>query len=304
MTLRHLEIFAEVRRMESVTKAADSLNMAQPAVSRVIRELEGYYGTKLFERMNRKLYVTEAGEQLYLYAAAIISQFYEARDTLWDRELTAKLRIGSNVSCGQKLLPELTQCFLRKYPEIPLHFKVANSQEIEKELLLNELDFGFIDAPHKPECFISRKIKEDALLIVCAEDYPIEENVTFEQLKKHPFLVRENGSGSRQILEQFFALEGERPKIIMESTDLYSLQEMCRAGFGLLAITESMMESMAENMTESMGGKWERGSGFKRVGICAEHAKRSYCFVYHKSKYLTNSMRLFEAYVKEFFSSI
>lgn len=284
MTLRHLEIFVEVRRRGSITKAADSLNMAQPAVSRVIRELEGYYGVRLFERMNRKLYITEAGEQLFSYADAIISQYYEARDVLQDRELTAKLRIGSNVSCAQKLMPELLRQFVKKYPEIPVSIKVANSQEIEKELLLNELDFGFIDVPLQPESFISHKIREDTVRIVCAEDYPIGGKVTFEQFKRHPLLVRETGSGSRQILEQWFAMEGERPNIMMESSDLYSLQEICRSGFGLLILTESM------------AGEWAGGDAFRTVEVCGSHAKRSYCLVYHKSKYLTRSMRYFKEY--------
>lgn len=284
MTLRHLEIFAEVRRMESITKAADSLNMAQPAVSRVIRELESYYGVRLFERMNRKLYITEAGEQLFSYADGIISQYYEARDVLQDREMTAKLRIGSNISCAQKLMPELLGRFVKRYPEIPVCVKVANSQEIERKLLLNELDFGFMDAPAQPEAFISHKIREDAVRIVCAKEYPIEAKVTFEQFKRHPLLVRETGSGSRQILEQWFAMEGERPNIVMESSDGHSLKEICRCGFGLLILTESMIEGWAEE------------NEFRTVEVAGNHGKRSCCLVYHKSKYLTRSMRYFKEY--------
>lgn len=284
MTLRHLEIFVEVRRMGSITKAADSLNMAQPAVSRVIRELEGYYGVQLFERMNRKLYITEAGEQLFSYADAIISQYYEARDVLQDRELTARLRIGSNVSCAQKLIPELLGDFVKVCPEIPVSLKVANSREIENEILFNELDFGFIDTPLRPEAFLSHKIQEDAVQIVCAKEYPIGAQVTFDQFKTHPLLVREAGSGSREILEQWFAMEGERPNIMMESSDVYSLQEICRQGLGLLVLTESM------------AARWAEGSAFRTVEVCGNHAKRLYYLVYHKSKYLTKSMRNFKEY--------
>lgn len=289
MTLRHLEIFAEVKRTGSITKAADSLNMAQPAVSRAIRELESYYGVRLFERMNRKLYITEAGEQLCSYADAIINQYYEARDVLQDRELTAKLRIGSNVSCAQRLIPELLEGFVKRYPEIPFSLKVANSQEIENDLLLNELDFGFMDVPFRQEAFLSHKIREDAMLIVCAEDYPISTRVSFEQFKSHPLLVREEGSGARQILEQWFAMEGERPNIVMESSDIYSLEEICRTGFGLLVLTESMV------------GRWAKGNTFRTVEVQKSHAKRSYCLVYHKCKYLTRSMRCFKEYALEEF---
>ena len=75
MTLRHLRIFMEVCRFGSITQAAEELNMAQPAVSYAIRELESYYETRLFERMNRRLYITEYGEQLMNYADSILGQF-------------------------------------------------------------------------------------------------------------------------------------------------------------------------------------------------------------------------------------
>lgn len=84
MTLRHFHIFSTVCKKESITKAAEELNMAQPAVSFAIRELESYYGTKLFERMNRRLYITDAGKQLLVYADSVLAQCNEAKDVLSD----------------------------------------------------------------------------------------------------------------------------------------------------------------------------------------------------------------------------
>ena len=98
MTLKHLRIFAEVCRMESITEAAKNLNMAQPAVSNAIRELEAFYQVKLFERMNRRLYITNAGEYLRGYADSILTQFEESRDILQDIAASTRIRIGSNVS--------------------------------------------------------------------------------------------------------------------------------------------------------------------------------------------------------------
>ena len=97
MTLKHLRIFAEVCRMESITEAAKNLNMAQPAVSNAIRELEAFYQVKLFERMNRRLYITNAGEYLRGYADSILTQFEESRDILQDIAASTRIRIGSNV---------------------------------------------------------------------------------------------------------------------------------------------------------------------------------------------------------------
>ena len=100
MTLKHLRIFVEVCRMDSITKAAENLNMAQPAVSNAIRELESFYQVKLFERMNRKIYITSAGKYLCESADAILSQFDESKDVLLDIASSTKIRIGSNVSFG------------------------------------------------------------------------------------------------------------------------------------------------------------------------------------------------------------
>ncbi len=284
MTLRHLEIFVEVYRRGSITGAAERLNTAQPAVSRSVRELESFYGVRLFERMNRRIFPTEAGEQLFSYADAILSQYSEARDVLSDREHTAKLRIGSNVSCAQELVPGLLEGFAGAYPMVPVCLKVANSQEIERDLLSNELDFGFMDTPRQPESFISTKIREDAMRVVCAKDYRADAHMTFEEFRHQPLLVRESGSGSRQMLEQFFAQEGADPRIVMESSDVGSLLRMCRSGFGMLVIADSMAEKRA------------RGEEFKTVEVCGNRAKRCYCMVHHKSKYLTKSMQYFKEY--------
>ena len=145
MTLRHLKIFSAVCRLESITLAAEEMNMAQPAVSYAIRELEGYYETKLFERMNRRLYITEAGEQLLIYADSILAQFDEARDVLRDIQTVTKVRVGTNASYGISYLPQLIAGFKEEYGQIPIYTLVDNSRQIEEKLIRNDLDFGITD---------------------------------------------------------------------------------------------------------------------------------------------------------------
>lgn len=273
--------------MESITKAANNLNLAQPAVSRAIRELESFYGTQLFERMNRKLYVSPAGEQLFLYADSIISQFYEAKDVLTDQNHATKIRIGSNVSCAQRLVPDLLKAFGAACPDIPVYLKVSNSKEIEEALLLNELDFAFMDTPKKTEYFYSQKICEDPMLMLSAADGPISSSLTLDQLSKIPLLVREPGSGSRQMVDRLFAQISMQPVIAMESSNVYSLKEMCRAGFGILILTQCMA-----------GARLDR-EGLREIHMPDQHISRSYCFVYHKSKYLTKSMKHFLHFVQK-----
>ena len=147
MTLRHFHIFSTVCKKESITKAAEELNMAQPAVSFAIRELESYYGTKLFERMNRRLYITDAGKQLLVYADSVLAQCNEAKDVLSDINAMTQIRLGANVSVGNSWLQNCIDGFEKIHPEIPIYTSVQNSSQLEKQLLYNNLDFAFMDEP-------------------------------------------------------------------------------------------------------------------------------------------------------------
>ena len=143
MTRKHLTIFTQACRLQSFSKAAQALGTTQPAVSLAIRELESHYGTKLFERMNRRVYLTPAGEALYQQAQNILRGFQQAEEQL--RQAPARLRVGANVTLGAARLPALLAQFRQRCPQVRLSALVANSREIEEGLLENRLDLGLVD---------------------------------------------------------------------------------------------------------------------------------------------------------------
>lgn len=288
MTLRHLKIFLEVCRLGSITQAADALNMAQPAVSYAIRELESFYATRLFERMNRRLYITESGELLMSYADSILAQFDEAQNVLKDRNTATKVRIGTNVSYGVSKLPKLISGFLKEHPEIPIYAKVQNSAQIEEELIRNGLDFGIIDCPAKSEFFFCSLLEEDEMTMACSSDFEIPPEVEIGELKGVPFLLRENGSGLRNTMERIIrnmGKDGIRPVIAMESTSTQCLIGACLEGLGLLVLPKNVLLPYLE------------GGRLKEVKIRGIDLTRQYYLVYHKSKFLTKSMKTFREYV-------
>lgn len=285
MTLRHLRIFSEVCRQESITLAAERMNMAQPAVSYAIRELESYYGTKLFERMNRRLYITESGEQLLLYADSILSQFDEARDVLRDVHAVTKVRVGTNVSFGISRFPEMLSEFSKQYPQIPLYTRVENSRQIEQHLMRNELDFGIMDYPLNPRFFVCHPVGRDIMTAVCACSYEIRNRVTLEELCEYPLLLREKGSGSRNMTEEFVEKYKRKLNILMESISVQSLIEVCSKGLGVLMISKSIVAPFMENYK------------LKEIKIQNTEVTREYYFVHHKSKFLTKSMKAFQEYM-------
>lgn len=287
MTLRHLRIFSEVYRTKSMTQAADNLNMAQPAVSNAVRELESYYRIKLFERMNRRLYTTQAGEKLADYADSIIYQLDEARDSLQDISTSTCVRIGSNISYGSIYLPEIMENFEKSYPEIPIYMMIQNSSVIEEYLLRNELDFGIIDMAVNSSYLITEPLIHDTMTAVCAPSLPFKSLRSLRELAGAPLLVRESGSGSRNFVERIFAQHSLQPRIKMESADMYTLIESCKRGLGILFLPRLVLMPHIES------------GALRQIEIDGIEAARQYYLVYHRSKYLTKSMKYFQKFIKQ-----
>lgn len=289
MTLRHLKIFEEVCRNGSITMAADQLNMAQPAVSYAIRELESYYEIKLFERMNRRLYITDAGRQLLIYADSILTQVNEVKNVLKDVDSMTEIRLGTNVSFSISGLVELLSGFFERYPKISIYTQVQNSTQIEDLLMRNELDFGIIDYPVNSENFVCRMLVKDTMAAACAVDLDVESQLVAEKLDSFPFLVRERGSGSRKMIDRLFEESRSRPRIVMESVNAQSLIDACLKGMGILILSESVLKPYIE---EGM---------LREIEIMGTNLVREYYLVYHKSKFLTKSMKYFREYTESLY---
>ena len=145
MTLRHLEIFRAVCARESVTQAAEALNMTQPAVSMAVKELEAFYGVRLFERMNRRLYITEAGRSLLQYADTVLTQFQESVQVLRQGGARGRCRFGMTVTIGETWLPAILTRLKEELPELDVEAFIQNSRRTEEMVLRNEIDFALVD---------------------------------------------------------------------------------------------------------------------------------------------------------------
>lgn len=286
MTLKHLQIFSTVCRVGSVTKAAEELNMAQPAASHAIRELESYYQAKLFERMNRRLYITDAGERLRHYSDAILAQADEARNVLRDMDAVTRIHIGANMSFGIGGLPGLLDGFCQEHPDVPVYAVIQNSSQIEDKLLKNSLDFGLMDAPANSELLISKMIGWDKMVALCGVGLEKEnKTVSIADILTLPLLLREPGSGVRRQVDELLAREHVKPHVVMESVSILSLIEMCERGFGILFLPEAVaLPYVAQKR-------------LRKIDVSDAEMKREYFLVYHRAKFHTKSMRKFQEYV-------
>lgn len=276
MTLKHLKIFAEVCRYQSVTRAAEELYMSQPAVSLAVREMEEHYGQKLFERLSRKMYVTDAGKELLAYAGEILQRAEEMEQKMQNQDYRKILRIGASMTMGTFYLPEAVRSIRKKYPDTEIQVQVNSSDLLEEKVLKNELDFCFIEGAVHAEQLGREELGEDALWLICSAENPLtaRKRLCLEDLKDEAFLLREKNSGTREVIDSVFLLHNFSVIPLWESTSTLALVRAAAAGLGITIVPSQFVRNEAAGTI---------------ARLCPEdaHFLRKYQVIYHKNKQKT-----------------
>lgn len=283
MTIKHIRIFVTVYQKESITRAAEILGMTQPATSLAIKELEEYYHTKLFERNGRGIRATQAGSQLYPNAVRLLSLYQEMDQEMQNWNTAGKLRIGSSISIGSCILPQLVSRFTQHYPELDLYVKVDSSDVIQEAILENQLDFALIEGSVHSDKIRSQIFLDDELIPVCSRFHPLADaqDVSLEELKEEPFLMREKNSGTRELADSNFAVKGFHIHPIWESTSTAALINAVSAGLGISILPKRMLE------------KQLRMHQIFSFSIKDIDLTRHYYLVYHENKFISPAMQDF-----------
>lgn len=240
MTRKHFTIFVEVCRFLNFSQAAEALNTTQPAVSLAVKELESHYGVALFERMNRRVYLTPAGEALLATAQDVLRGFQEAEETLGQGRPLA-LRVGANVSFGEAGLAQVLGRFRQEHPQVRLRALVANSDKIQSLLAENQLDVGIVDGLGVSERLRAHPLyQEDLVLAAAPGRFPAP--ATVEELAALPLLLREPGSGLRSSVDRVFSQQGLAPQPLLESTSTAALAQAAKAGLGVAILPEALAQ--------------------------------------------------------------
>ncbi len=283
MTLRHMKIFTVVADCESITLAAEKLYLAQPAVSLAIKELEDYYGTHLFDRLSRRIYITESGKQLLSYARHIVSVFDEMEQTMKNSDKSGILRIGSSVTIGTQFIPIYIKEFHNQYPDVKINVQIDSSEQIEEKLLKNELDFGLIEGIVHSEYIISQKYMDDELAAVCGKSHRFAEmeSVDISEFIKEPLLMRERGSGTRELFDNIVSSAEKSYTPSWESISTDALINGVIEGNGVSVLPLRLVQKKIDD-------------GFlSRVFIKNCTMKRAFYIVYHKNKFISPVMQKF-----------
>lgn len=244
-----LHIFFTVADKGSFSAAAQSLHMTQPAVTMQIQALEEYFGTKLFHRSTKKVELSEAGKALMPYAQKSIELMKETELAMskFTHMLQGRLQLGASLTFGEYIMPRLLGPFGKEYPNISISMKVMNTAQILEEILNHQLNFGLVEAPvHHPDV-LTEAVLNDELKLILPPDHPLcsKEECTMDEVLQYSFVLREQGSGTRQVMEEELQRIGKDPgsmKIVMELGSTGAVKSAVEAGLGISILSQSSVK--------------------------------------------------------------
>ncbi|MDD3845103.1 MAG: LysR substrate-binding domain-containing protein [Syntrophorhabdaceae bacterium] len=247
MNLNQLRIFYESARQHSFTRAAEHLCVSQPAVSSQIKQLEAITRLKLFTKVGRKIYLTEAGEVLFGYAQKIFQLELEAEDTLdrIRRVQTGALHVGTTKTYARFLMPNYISMFHALYPGISIHLSEGSSMEMMQSLLHMKNELAIVASDENPRFLNSIIFRKENILLVISPDHPLAKkgSVNLEDVSKVPLIMREEGSGTRKIVMEAFRNKGLTPTILYEASNLEFTKELLKRGEGASFIVEPVVHN-------------------------------------------------------------
>ena len=282
MTLRHMRIFVSVFQKNSITKAAQELHLAQPSVSLAIKELEEYYGIRLFDRIGRNIAPTECGEEFYEYAVHIVSLFDEIEKKMRNWDAFGTLRVGASITIGTHILPVLIHRYQEKSQNLTIEVKVSKSSSVEDDLIHSSIDLGLIETQPSHPDLRAVPFMKDSMCAIVPPDHPLisSESVSLAELARFPFLMREKGSAGRELLDAGFSLHQISVRPRWESTSTQAIVKAVAEGLGVAVLPFLLVKKDIEE-------------GTVRQIPLEQPIERDLNIIYHKSKFLTDNMKSF-----------
>lgn len=288
MTFRHLKIFIKVYQTESITRAAEAMHMTQPTITRAIQELENHYSRQLFERIHRRLYVTEAGKQLYNMAVRVVSSWEQLEDTMKKWDDNGVIRVGAGITLGCTLLPRVLSDYHALRPQVTLRSIVTDKARLQNMLLHNEIEFALIEGEPDDPLLKKVLIGTDRMVLIVPASHPLcdKEIITIQDIAKQPIIVTEPGSASRIFLENLFSVHGMHFDPVMENESMPGVIQAVRAGIGISMIPQKMVALHGSTDT------------IKEKVMSYEVLTRNNYIVWNESKFISSSFEDFINIVK------
>jgi DNA-binding transcriptional LysR family regulator len=273
-----------------MTAAASKLFISQPTASQAIRELEEHYGVLLFERLSKRLYITEAGKKLLFYAKEVVKEFDSLESKMNNLNKKDKIRVGATISVGDCILSDLIHRCIEENPNVEIYSFVGNTETIEEKLLSNELDIAIVEGKVKSQDLIVKPELEDYLVLICSTKHPFAQKkiIKTDELRDENFAMREKGSGTRELFEEYMLNNGMPIKVVFEGNTPQSIKQEvihnnCLSVISICLVENEIKDSLI-HVIENEENTWNR----------------HFSLVYHKDKLLTDAIKSLINIVKDY----
>ncbi|MDH5360291.1 MAG: LysR family transcriptional regulator [Gammaproteobacteria bacterium] len=237
LTLRQLQVFEAVARQLSYTRAAQELHLTQPAVSMQVRQLEDIVGLPLFEQMGKKIFLTQAGDELYHYSRVISEQLEEVEEVIAALKGVHRGKLDISVaSTANNFGTHLLAAFSKQYPSVTVRLDVTNRETLLQQLANNEKDLVIMGKPPADADLEAESFMDNPLVVVAAANHPLANStstISADNLANEVFVTREQGSGTRSVLERYFKEHQIELKKGIEMTSNETIKQAVEAGLGL-----------------------------------------------------------------------
>ncbi|WGD28525.1 LysR family transcriptional regulator [Ancylobacter sp. WKF20] len=286
MTLEQLRIFVAVAEREHLTRAAQALNLTQSATSAAIATLEANHATKLFDRIGRRIALTEAGRLLLVEARAVLARVAAAEQVLVDLSGLARgrLALAGSQTVANYWLPEIVQRYRALYPGIEVRIEIGNSDEVAARVRDGAADLGIVEGEIEDGALAVRPVAEDEMVLVAPVVHPWSWKPprTAEALGEGPWVLREPGSGTRAIFEAYLATRGLAPgalNIVLEYPSNEAIRAAVEAGSGATVISRRVVDSAIRAGTMAL--------------IDVPMPSRRFIALNHRERYMTRAAQAF-----------
>jgi DNA-binding transcriptional LysR family regulator len=245
ITIRQLAVLEAVARNLSFTKAADELHLTQPAVSMQIKQIEESIGLPLFEQVGKKVFLTEAGQEMYNYSRSIQQQLAEAEAIIEDLKGIKRGTLTIAVaSTANYFAPKILAAFKENYQNVTFSLDVTNRKGLLEHLDNNDTDLVIMGRPPANMEVEAESFMDNPLVAIAPPDHPLagKHAIPIVTLSKETFIIREQGSGTRNAIEQFFAEHGFEVTTSLSMSSNEAIKQAVQAGLGLGILSMHTLE--------------------------------------------------------------
>jgi DNA-binding transcriptional LysR family regulator len=286
MDIHQLRLFASVYKNRSFSKASDEMYLTQPTISDHIRSLEAELGCRLFDRMGRTIVPTREAETLYTHAIELIEKADAVREIIGQvkNEPSGELIVGASTIPGSYVLPYLMASFKHKYPDIIFQIIIGDSKDIISKLLSHELLLGIVGALIPDEKLSYTHLAEDELIVISSPNFMKKNSISLNELAEMPFIIREEGSGTRMEIERILMSNG---------IDVSALKTVGVFG-STNAIKQAVKSGMGLSILSRLAARdFLKSKGLKEIRVPDMPMKRNLYLVTHKKRSLPSAFTLF-----------